>query len=311
MEPCLGSSKQLFLNSLKFMDKIRINKKRKEKKKRSQLLMLMKVAQQHKTLLSAALLSILFLAGPLNMILHRQRSCRRLQRNTGWWEMVWSEYSDARFKETLRISRGTFLYILDQIKPQLTRECLSEIPHSPEFRLAICLYRLSRGDYYFTIAEMTGIGEATVCVIVIEVCAAIVQVMWNSEVFSLFPNTEDEYKDSMVAMEEQWQFPCCFGAIDGCHIPIKCPPGGQESQKEHHNFKGFYSIVLMAIIDANFQFIWASCGFTGNNHDSTIFQATNLYENITSDNMIPKIAKDVGGVNVPPLILGDGDFAHG
>ncbi len=106
-------------------------------------------------------------------------------------------------------------------------------------------------------------------------------------------------------MEEHWKLPCCFGAIDGCRIPKKCPPGGQESQKEHHSFKGFYSIVLMAIIDANFRFIWASCGFTGNNHDSTIFQATNLYQNITSDNMIPKIAKDVGGVNVSPLILGD------
>ena len=92
-------------------------------------------------------------------------------------------------------------------------------------------------------------GEATVCVIVMEVCATIVQIMWDSEVYGLFPQTEEEFRDSMVAMEEHWQFPCSFAAIDGCHISVKCPPGSQESQKEHHNFKGSYSIVLMAIVD--------------------------------------------------------------
>ena len=49
-------------------------------------------------------------------------------------------------------------------------------------------------------------------------------------------------------MEELWQFPCSWAAVDGCHIPIKCPPGGQSSRKEYHNFKNFYSIVLMALV---------------------------------------------------------------
>ena len=40
------------------------------------------------------------------------------------------------------------------------------------------------------------------------------------------------FLDKMVEMESVWQFPCCFGAIDGCHIPIKCPDGGREANKE-------------------------------------------------------------------------------
>ena len=88
--------------------------------------------------------------------------------------MVWTEYSDARFKETLRVSRGTFVYILNQITQELERKSLNERPLSPDFRLAICLYKLSRGDYYFTISELTGVGKATVCVIVTKVCTAIV-----------------------------------------------------------------------------------------------------------------------------------------
>ena len=31
------------------------------------------------------------------------RSCRRFRRNSGWWDEVWNNYSDKRFKQTFRI----------------------------------------------------------------------------------------------------------------------------------------------------------------------------------------------------------------
>ena len=96
------------------------------------------------------------------------RSCRRLPRNMGWFNLVWSTYSDERFKKTFRISR-TFQFILQRIRHVLDRDTVTEEPISPEFRLAIALYRLSRGDYYYTISEMTGLGVSTVCTIVNEV----------------------------------------------------------------------------------------------------------------------------------------------
>ena len=113
----------------------------------------------------------------------------------------------------------------------------TEEPISPEGRLAICLYRLARGDYYFTIAEMAGIGERTVGYIVNEVTTAIVECLWEDSVKKHMPKSEDEFRSKILDMEEAWQFPCCWSAVDGCHIPIKCPPGGLESCKEYHNFK--------------------------------------------------------------------------
>ena len=35
-------------------------------------------------------------------------------------------------------------------------------------------------------------------------------------------------------MEGIWQFPTAFGGIDGCHIPKKCPHGGNEARKEYY-----------------------------------------------------------------------------
>ena len=109
-------------------------------------------------------------------------------------------------------------------------------------------------------------------------------------------------------MEEMWQFPCCLSAIDGCHIPLKCPPGGLESCKEYHNFKNFYSIVLMALVDSHYRFVWGSCGYPGNSYDSIIFKSTELWSNIASGNVLPSIGKKIAKLTVPPLIVGDSAF---
>ena len=100
----------------------------------------------------------------------------------------------------------------------------------------------------------------------------------------------------------------CWGAIDGCHIPIKCPlQGGLKSCKEYHNFKNFYSIVLMAMVDSKYRFRWGSCGFPGNSHDSVILQSTNLWEQIQEKEYLPNISKTFDGIEVP-LILADSAF---
>ena len=109
-------------------------------------------------------------------------------------------------------------------------------------------------------------------------------------------------------MEQMWQFPCCWRAVDGCYIPIKCPAGGLKSCKEYHNFKNFYSIVLMAMVDAKYRFLWGSCGFPGNSHDSVILQSTNLWQQIEEKNYFLNISKNIAGIEVPPLILADSAF---
>lgn len=147
---------------------------------------------------------------------------------------------------------------------------MTEEPISPEFRLAIALYRLLRGDYYYTIAEMTGLGMSTVCTIVNEVTRVIVDNLWDECADQQLPKSEEQFKEKIVDMEEQWQLCCCWAAVDGCHLPIKCPPGNF-SCEEYHNFKNFYSIVLMAMVDSNYRFVWGTCGFSGNSHDAVIF----------------------------------------
>ena len=71
--------------------------------------------------------------------IQRHRSCRR---RTGWWELVWATYDEGRFKKAFRVSRETFDFILKSIRPDIEKNTVTEIPVSPECRLAICRYRL-------------------------------------------------------------------------------------------------------------------------------------------------------------------------
>ena len=140
------------------------------------------------------------------------------------------------------MSKKTFQFILSHIQHTLKRQTLCEEPISPAFRLGLSLYRLGRGDYFYTIAEMVGLTPCTVSTIVHEVNEAIVSCLWECCITIHMPKTEEYFKTKMLDMEELWQFPFSWCAVDGCHIPIKCPPGGQESCKEYHNFKNFFQL---------------------------------------------------------------------
>jgi hypothetical protein len=67
-------------------------------------------------------------------------------------------------------------------------------------------------------------------------------------------------------------------------------------------------VVLIAFVDSHYRFIWASCGLPGNSHDSIIFASTSICQSITQGNFIPEIGKNVNGIIVPPLLIGDSAF---
>ena len=139
-----------------------------QRRKRIQESIIAFLISRRKLLVRVCLISLLFIMGSLNdenhTIFQMHRSCRRYTRNSGWWENVWSNYPDKRFKKTFRVSRQTFSFILCQIRGDIEKDSLTEASISQECRLGICLYRLARGDYLYTISELTGYGVSTVYV---------------------------------------------------------------------------------------------------------------------------------------------------
>ena len=67
----------------------------------------------------------------------------------------------------------------------------------------------------------------------------------------------------------QWHFPNCVVSVDGKHISITNRP---ESGNLFHNYKGFYSINLMALVDSNYRIIYVDVGEYGSNTDGNVFK---------------------------------------
>jgi len=65
------------------------------------------------------------------------------------------------------------------------------------------------------------------------------------------------WKSVALEYEQQRQFPHRIGALDGKHIVIKKPP---KSGRSFFNYKQTCSLVLMALVDANYKFISVDVG---------------------------------------------------
>lgn len=69
------------------------------------------------------------------------------------------------------------------------------------------------------------------------------------------------------------QFPNCIGSLDGKHIRIKNPDNCGSS---FFNYKQFFSIVLMALVDSQYSFISIDIGAAGKSNDSNVFKRSNF-----------------------------------
>ena len=78
------------------------------------------------------------------------------------------------------------------------------------------------------------------------------------------PNTEEEWIKIADQFEEKWDFGNCIGAIDGKHVVMQAPP---RSGSYFFNYKKTHSIVLMAVVDSNYQFTLVDIGDSGRQSD--------------------------------------------
>nr|CAI5839390.1 unnamed protein product [Callosobruchus analis] len=70
-----------------------------------------------------------------------------------------------------------------------------------------------------------------------------------------------------------WQFENCLGAMDGKHILIKKP---SNSGSYYFNYKGTFSVVLFAIVNANYEFLYVHTGTNGRVSDGGIWNNTGI-----------------------------------
>ena len=156
-------------------------------------------------------------------------------------------------------------------------------------RIAITLWKLETNIKYRTIGHLFGVGLSTVCVLVHEVCRAVVEKLAST--YIKLPK-DDSIQTVIDGFLHRWQFPQCAGAIDGSHIPILAPP---LNAKDYFNRKHFHSILLQAVVDHQCRFldVWPR-----STHDARVLPNSSIY-------IKAEAGAQISGQSIPLLMFGD------
>lgn len=95
--------------------------------------------------------------------------------------------------------------------------------------------------------------------------------------------------------------------MDGKHIVIQSPIN---SGSEYYNYKGTFSIVLMALVDANYCFIFVDIGCQGRISDGGVFRNTSFFKKLDNNKLMLPVEASVSSKNIllPYVIVADDAF---
>ena len=121
------------------------------------------------------------------------------------------------------------------------------------------------------------------------------------------PDTSEAWEKIAQQFEEKWNFPNCIAAMDGKHVAIKCPI---KSGSMYYNYKQYFSIVVFALIDADYRFIYVDVGCNGRISDGGVFANSYIFKALEEKSLnIPNGKLLPGRENpLPYVIVGDEAF---
>lgn len=103
-------------------------------------------------------------------------------------------------------------------------------------------------------------------------------------------------------------FPHCIGALDGKHVVLESPV---HSGSEFFNYKKDFSIVLLALVDADYRFIFADVGCQGRMSDGGVLRNSILWDKMNDNTLnLPRPYPLPGrNSNMPYVFVADSAFA--
>ncbi|XP_029938329.1 protein ALP1-like [Salarias fasciatus] len=143
-----------------------------------------------------------------------------------------------------------------------------------QLEVLIYVYWLAHGLSYRVVSSVFCVPRSTVH----RVIHRVAHLIWrNLKLAISFPRLEDlnTIGEAFGQLAGTPVLNCVVGAIDGCHFRIK-PPA--HHRIDYLNYKGFFSINMQAICDANGRFLDIFVGYPGAVHDTRILKNSPFYK---------------------------------
>lgn len=203
---------------------------------------------------------------------------------------------DTKFQQYFRLTPYLFDRVLTFVKNDLIK-CKTNAnrrPISPEEQLCIGLRFLATGETYRSLSFQFRVSFSYVSLIVQPVLMPVAV------------PTQDKWKEIASYNFRRWNYPNCIGSLDGKHIRIKCPG---KSGSLYYNYKGFFSIILLAISDGQMRFVAVDIGAYEREGDSGVLKSTFGKKILSGECNVPA-PTEIPGTDVvaPHVFLGDSAF---
>ena len=211
------------------------------------------------------------------------------------------------FHNYFRMAPEMFDEIHERVRESITKQDTNFRSALPSgLKLAVTLRHLASGDKYPTLSFNFRIGRHTISSFLPKVCQAIIDAFVD-EVMDC-PTDADRWREIEAVFRERWNVPHACGALDGKHVAIKKP---DKSGSLFRNYKQFFSIVLMALVDADYKFIWADVGGVGHQSDAQLYNDSDLKECLEDGTLDLPEAEPLPNddQDMPYFFLGDDAFA--
>ena len=123
----------------------------------------------------------------------------------------------------------------------------------------------------------------------------------------MYPSDPEDWKKIEERFRNKWDVPHAVGALDGKHFAIKKP---KKSGSEYFNYKGYFSLILLALVDADYRFLWFNVGASGSSSDAQIFNCSKPKKRIVNERLglPPPEPLAPGGLDRHYFLLGEDAF---
>ncbi|XP_069591441.1 uncharacterized protein [Ranitomeya imitator] len=193
----------------------------------------------------------------------------KLQESRGAYHTLYNELNanPDKFPEYTRMSQGSFWDLLGRVQEATWRQDTQLHRAIPaEERLLVTLRFLATGESLSSLHFQYRLGISTLSGIVNDTC----RLCGTFSMMNLSPlPTEDMWMEIAEKFWSVCDFPNCLGAVDGKQIRIIKPA---RTGSEYFNYKKYFSVVFMAIADADCRFIAVDIGAFGRGNDSQTFK---------------------------------------
>ncbi|XP_065438549.1 uncharacterized protein LOC135981209 [Chrysemys picta bellii] len=208
----------------------------------------------------------------MDMLTTVERCFWARETSTEWWDhIVLQAWDDEQWLQNFRMRKATFMGLCEELAPILRRKGTRlRAALMMEKRVAIAIWKLATPDSYRSVANQFGVGKSTVGIVLMQVFSAINRILLRRTV--TLGNVHD-----IVTGFAQMGFPNCGGVIDGTHIPILAPA---YLTSKYVNRKGYFSMILQALVDHHGHLIDNNTGWPGKVHDTCIFRNTGLFRKL-------------------------------